>query len=108
MSTPLTERADQSGSADVPQHDWVLALRENEPAARLAGSVRWTAQGSVRACLWGALASSNTREDWESCSEAPTSDADTLIEAYRREGDAMFARLRGSFVACLVDCSRRL
>src|SRR5262245_9952002 len=87
---------------DAPGEGWVLALSLNQPGRLLSGSVRWAELGSLRGFFQGLLfdrqklaAGIGRNEDY--------SDADLVLRAYERTGEAALSQLRGSFVVAIID-----
>ena len=82
--------------------DWVLSLSLNEPGRELPDGVRWVEFGPLRGFFQGVLF------DREAFDEPDGSDADLVLRAYARDGEAALSRLRGSFVLAIVDRARGL
>jgi asparagine synthase (glutamine-hydrolysing) len=94
--------------AEASHEDWVLALPFDEAGRALPDGVRWAERGPLRGFFHGllfdreALAASTDRGGPD------CSDAELVLRAYEREGEAVLPRLRGSFVVAIVDRARGL
>lgn len=104
-STAVAEAPNrQAGDAGS---DWVLRLF-TDPAGRVsAAGAAFAARGPLRAFVAGILHDRGELARRAHLSGTP-SDAELVVTAYEREGDELFPRLRGSFVAAIVDSRRNL
>src|SRR5437764_7681106 len=92
----------------VRSKDWVLSLSRQEPSRLPPSPIRWAEHGQLRGFFYGLLFD---REQLMAsyCSGKPDcSDAELVLRAYERAGEAVLSRLRGSFVVAIVDSSRGL
>jgi asparagine synthetase B (glutamine-hydrolysing) len=86
--------------------DWVVTLSRQEPGRPPANSLRWAERGPLHGFFEGQLFN---REEFAASFnrvEQDCSDADLVLRAYEREGEAALSRLRGIFVVAIVDSSR--
>jgi asparagine synthase (glutamine-hydrolysing) len=92
-------------SAEVSSDNWVLQLSLKEPGRVLPSGVRWAKRGPFHCFFHGLLLN---RDDLARSSNCCTdcSDADLILRAYERRGEAALPRLRGSFVVAIVDSAR--
>src|SRR5215468_2249697 len=96
--------------ADAPAIDapgdsgdgWVLALSLDQPALLLPGSVRCAELGLLRGFFHGLLFDRQEMVTALNCDEV-SSDAELVLRAYQRGGEAALSQLRGSFVVAIVD-----
>ena len=90
---------------EAPTDNWVLQLSIEEPGRVLRSCVRWAERGPLRGFFHGllfdreALAHANERGQH-------VSDAELVLCAYERWGEAALSRLRGSFVVAIIDRAR--
>jgi asparagine synthetase B (glutamine-hydrolysing) len=96
-------RAERAEEVSV---DWVLSLSRQEPGRLPANSVRWAERGPLRGFCDGLLFDREELAASFNRGEQDCSDADLVLHAYEREGEAALSRLRGSFVIAIVDGSR--
>jgi asparagine synthetase B (glutamine-hydrolysing) len=101
-STPNLRLAKRLAS-DATNDDWVISFDLAEPSRALPDAVRWEELGPLRGFFQGALFD---RETLGWTSESSFSDAELVLRAYAREGETIFARLRGNFVVVIVDRTR--
>jgi asparagine synthase (glutamine-hydrolysing) len=95
----------QAVADDPATDDWVLRLRL-DGANLVAEGVSWVDCGPISAFVDGILFD---RDDLAAIGHQPktSSDAALIAAAYARTGEALFPRLRGSFVVAIVDRARR-
>jgi len=91
-------------SAEAPENDWVLPLALDEPGRILPNGIRWAERGPLRGFFHGLLFDRNTL--MVSTDQPDCSDADVVLHAYERSGEAALSRLRGSFVVVIIDRRR--
>src|SRR5690348_13740956 len=94
--------ATRSAPADTPaidaqREDWVLALSVDQPGHLLPGSVRCADLGPLRGFFHGLLFDRQKMATELNCDEV-ASDAELILRAYERGGEAALSQLRGSFV----------
>ena len=90
----------------VESDDWVLSFSLKEPGRVLPSVVRWAERGPLRGFFHGLLFERNALADPIDGLQPEVSDAVLILRAYERGGEAALSRLRGSFVAAIVDRER--
>ena len=91
-------------SAERPGNNWLLALSLNDPCSVLAGGVPWAHRGPLYCFFQGLLFD---RVILARLADRPDcSDAELVLQAYERGGEAALSRLRGSFVVAIIDRMR--
>ena len=90
----------------APSEDWVLSLSLDEPGRLLTSGVRWAEWGPFRGFFHGLLFDREDLAHSNNCSASDCSDAELVLRAYERGGEAALPRLRGSFVVAIVDRTR--
>src|SRR5262249_7753180 len=96
--------AGQSLPGESPYDDeWVLPLSLDEPGRVLPETVRWAERGPLRGFFCGLLFDREVLGGSTNCGEPECSDAELVLRAYERGGDAALSRLRGSFVVAIID-----
>src|SRR6516164_10513747 len=103
MTSQLGLAADQP-STEATDDSWVLSLSLDEPGRPLPGGVRWAKRGPLLGFFHGLLFDREVLAD--STDSGQHSDADLVLRAYERRGEAVFSRLRGSFVVAIIDPTR--
>lgn len=103
MTRQLGLAADQP-STEATDDSWVLSLSLDEPGRPLPGGVRWAKRGPLLGFFHGLLFDREVLAD--STDSGQHSDADLVLRAYERRGEAVFSRLRGSFVVAIIDPTR--
>lgn len=91
----------EAPSSQAQEDNWVLSLSRNEPGRALPNSIRWVERGPLSGFFHGLLFNREallTPSDKSDCA-----DADLILRAYEREGEAFLSRLRGSFVIAILD-----
>src|SRR5262249_49646733 len=106
MMARATEATVQSRPIEAPRDDWVLPLSLDEPTRVLPDCVQWAEWGPFRCFFDGLLFNREDLARPSNCSEANCSDADLVLRAYERGGEAALSRLRGSFVVAIIDRAR--
>jgi asparagine synthetase B (glutamine-hydrolysing) len=86
--------------------EWVLTLSCREPGRLPANPLRWAERGPLHGFFEGLLFDREELAASFNRSEHDCSDADLVLHAYEREGEAALSRLRGSFVVAIVDGTR--
>ena len=89
---------------EAEERDWVLPLALDEPGRALPSCVRWAQRGPLRGFFHGLLFDRETFTD--STDQPDRSDADLVLHAYERGGEAALSSLRGSFVVAIIDRAR--
>src|SRR5262245_7530331 len=92
--------------AEEVSGDWVLSLSRQEPGRLPASSVRWAERGPLRGFFDGLLFDREELAVSFNRGKQDCSDAELVLHAYEREGEAALSRLRGSFVIAIVDGNR--
>src|SRR5215475_9749528 len=87
---------------DAPGDGWVLALSLDQPVRLLPGSVRCAELGPHRGFFHGLLFDRHEMATGLNCAE-DSSDAELILRAYERGGEAALSRIRGSFVVAIID-----
>jgi asparagine synthetase B (glutamine-hydrolysing) len=96
----------EPSSATLPSEDWVLSISLDEPGQVLPGSVRWVERGPLRGFFDGLLFDRDALSRSINRDKADCSNADLVLQAYERGGEAVFQGLRGSFVVAVIDRNR--
>ena len=86
--------------------EWVVTLSRQEPGRPPANPLRWAERGPLHGFFEGLLFDREELAASFNRSEQDCSDADLVLHAYEREGEAALSRLRGIFVVAIVDSSR--
>jgi asparagine synthetase B (glutamine-hydrolysing) len=94
-----TDATNDDGATD----DWVLSFDLAELGRVVPNGVVWEELGPLRGFFQGVLFD---REDLAELSQSSCSDAELVLHAYAREGEAALSRLRGSFIVAIVDHAR--
>lgn len=94
--------------AEKPGDDWVLSLSRQEPGRVPASPFRWAERGPLRGFFYGLLFDRKELAASFNRGQPDCSDADLVLLAYEREGEAALSRLRGSFVVAIVDGIRNV
>jgi len=85
--------------------DWVLpTLRAREECCR--ARCRGAERGPLRGFFHGLLFDREVLANSTDSSRAECSDAELVLRACERGGEAALSRLRGSFVVAVIDCGR--
>jgi asparagine synthetase B (glutamine-hydrolysing) len=103
MTRQLGLATDQP-STEATNDSWVLSLSLDEPGRQLPGGVRWAKRGPLLGFFHGLLFDREVLAD----STGQHSDADLVLRAYERGGEAVLSRLRGSFVIAIIDPARNI
>ena len=104
IQSPL-EVGDPTGT-EASDDGWVLALSVNQPGRSRPTGVRWTERGPLSGFFHGLLFDREALANSTGCDHPGCSDADLVLRAYEREGEAVLTRLRGSFVIAIIDKTR--
>jgi asparagine synthase (glutamine-hydrolysing) len=92
---------------EAPSEDhWVLPLSVDEPTRMQPGGVQWTAWGPFRCFFCGLLSNREDIAQPNDIDQSGYTDADLILRAYERGGEAALSRLRGSFVVAILDLKR--
>ena len=86
--------------------DWVIPLSLDEPARVLPDCVRWAERGPFRCFFHGLLFDREALADSTDRGHPDCSDAELVLRAYERSGEAALSGLRGSFVVAIIDRAR--
>jgi asparagine synthetase B (glutamine-hydrolysing) len=89
-----------------PDDGWVFALSLDQPTRLQPSGVRWTQRGPVSSFFHGLLFDREALANSIGCNAPDYSDAECVLRAYEREGEAVLSRLRGSFVLAIIDRTR--
>jgi asparagine synthetase B (glutamine-hydrolysing) len=68
--------------------------------------MRWAEWGPFRCFFHGLLFDRGDLAQWSNCGQLDYSNADLILRAYERGGEATLQRLRGSFVVAIIDRAR--
>jgi asparagine synthetase B (glutamine-hydrolysing) len=99
----ITKGLAKDANADVANDDWVLSFDLSKPGRVVRDGARWEELGPLRGFFQGVLFD---REVLAGSTQPDCSDAQLVLQAYAREGEAALSRLRGSFVVAIVDGAR--
>jgi asparagine synthetase B (glutamine-hydrolysing) len=91
-----------------PTDDWVLSLSRQEPSCLPTSPLRWAEHGPFRGFFHGLLLNREELVASFNRGKADCSDAELVLLAYERAGEAVLSHLRGSFVVAIVDRTRDL
>jgi asparagine synthetase B (glutamine-hydrolysing) len=72
----------------------------------MQSQVRWVKRGPLRVFCRGVLFDRDDLERSINHRKTDCSDADLVLLAYEREGEAILSRLRGSYVVAVIDAAR--
>jgi asparagine synthetase B (glutamine-hydrolysing) len=86
--------------------EWVLTFSRQQPGRPPANPLGWAERGPLHGFFKGLLFDREELAASFNRSEQNCSDADLVLHAYEREGEAALSRLRGSFVVAIVDGTR--
>src|SRR5262245_33100544 len=89
--------------AEEGSGEWVLTLSRHEPGRLPSNPLRWAKHGPLHGFFEGLLFDRGELAASFNRSEQDCADADLVLRAYEREGEAALSRLRGSFVVAIVD-----
>src|SRR5437879_4966241 len=93
-------------ATEAADDHWVLPLSLDEPGRALPSAVRWAERGPLRGFFHGLLFDREALADSTDRGGPDSSDADLVLRAYERGGEAALSRLRGSFVVAIIDPTR--
>jgi asparagine synthase (glutamine-hydrolysing) len=93
-------------SPETRSDNWVLRLSLEEPGRVLSAGVPWAEWGPFHCFFDGFLFDREDLAHSSNCRLPDCSDADLILRAYERQGEAILPRLRGSFVVAIVDRAR--
>jgi asparagine synthase (glutamine-hydrolysing) len=88
--------------------DWVLSLSRQEPGRLPTSPIRWAEHGQLRGFFHGLLFDREQLVASYGRAKPDCSDAELVLRAYERAGEAVLSRLRGSFVVAIIDRIRGL
>jgi asparagine synthase (glutamine-hydrolysing) len=91
---------------EAPYDDWVLPLSLADPSRVPPACVRWAERGLISCFFYGLLFDREILARWTNCIQRDSCDADLVLRAYERRGEAVLSRLRGSFVVAILDRAR--
>src|SRR6516164_7474446 len=92
--------------AEEASGEWVLTLSRQQLGRLPANPLRWAERGPLHGFFKGLLFDREELAASFNRSEQNCSDAELVLHAYEREGEAALSRLRGSFVIAIVDGTR--
>jgi asparagine synthase (glutamine-hydrolysing) len=91
---------------EAPSDKWVLRFSLDEPGRVIPSGVPWAKWGPFHCFFHGFLFDREELARSGHCRLPDCSDADLVLRAYERQGEAILPRLRGSFVVAIVDRAR--
>src|SRR5262249_36218200 len=86
--------------------DWVIRLSLDEPACVLPDCGGWAERRPFRCFFHGLLFDREALAQSTDRSHPDCSDAELVLRAYERRGEAALSGLRGSFVVAIIDRAR--